>query len=62
MMVPPPRLERGTSRSTISWTEIYDRFCSSLEALISLQIAGFRVLLLSTRFPWSLFCGDLVAI
>jgi hypothetical protein len=30
--------------------------------LNSLQIAGFRVLLLSTRFPWSLFCGDLVAI
>jgi hypothetical protein len=30
MLVPPPRLERGTSRSTISWTEISSHFYSSL--------------------------------
>jgi hypothetical protein len=62
MLVPPPRLERGTSRSTISWTEISSHFYSSITYAEPLQNAGLRVLLLSSRFPPSLFGGDLVAI
>jgi hypothetical protein len=61
-MVPPPRLERGTSRSTISWTEVSAHFYSSLELTKLLQMVGFHISLLSSRFPPSLFGGDLVAI
>ena len=62
-LVPPPRLERGTSRSTISWTEIYDRFCSSLEAPKLLANSWFSRTLAFHSFPvvsflWR-FGGDL---
>jgi hypothetical protein len=41
LLVPPPWLEQGTSRSTILWTDISDHFYSWLELANSLQIAGF---------------------
>jgi integrase len=61
-MVPPPRLERETSRSTILRTKISDHFYSPLILPNPLSRPFFRVLLLSSRFSSLIFGGDLVAI
>ena len=62
MMVPPPRLERGTSRSTILWTTLSSRFPLTLSLPNLLQISVFNVPLLSGRFLSLILGGDLVAI
>jgi hypothetical protein len=63
LLVPPPWLEQGTSRSTLSWTEVSDHFYLSLELANLLANSWFSRTIAFWSFPavsfrWR-FGGDL---